>query len=217
VSVAELAMAQLLSLARRLPAADASMKQGKWDKKSFQGEEVRGKVLGLVGLGRVGQEVSRRARAFAMSVIAHDPFIPGSLATGLGTELVSLDELCERAHYISLHLPASAETRHLFNAERFAKCKRGVKLINTARGELIDEPALVEAIRTGQVGGAALDVFTQEPTTNHDLQQLPQVIASPHIAASTREGQEQVGIETAEALRDFLKTGTVRNAVNGPF
>jgi D-3-phosphoglycerate dehydrogenase / 2-oxoglutarate reductase len=217
ISVAELAMAQLLSLARRLPAADASMKQGKWDKKSFLGEEIRGKVLGIVGLGRVGREVARRARAFAMTVIAFDLFVPAEEAGQLDVELVPLDDLCSRSDYISLHLPSTAETRHLFNAARFEKCKRGMKLINTARGELIDETALVQAIRSGQIAGAAIDVFTQEPTTNHELQQLPQVIASPHIAASTREGQEQVGIETAAALRDFLKTGTVRNAVNGPF
>lgn len=216
ISVAELAMAQLLSLARKLPAADASMKGGKWDKKSFMGEEVRGKVLGLAGLGRIGQEVARRAQAFEMTVIAHDPFIASNVAAGLGIELVSLDELCARADYLSLHMPATAQTRHTFNAERLAKCKKGLKIINTARGELIDEPALVEAIKAGQIGGAALDVYTSEPTTDHTLQQLPQVVASPHIAASTREGQELVGLETAAALRDFLKTGVIRNAVNFP-
>jgi len=216
ISVAELAMAQLLSLARKLPAADASMKHGKWDKKSFLGEEVRGKVLGLAGLGRIGQEVARRAQAFEMTVIAHDPFIAANVAADLSIELVSLDELCARADYLSLHMPATPQTRHTFNAERFAKCKKGLKLINTARGELIDEPALVEAINTGQIGGAALDVFTSEPTTDHTLQQLPQVVASPHIAASTKEGQELVGVETATALRDFLKTGVIRNAVNFP-
>lgn len=216
ISVAELAMAQMLGLARRLPAADASMKLGKWDKKSFLGEEIRGKVLGLVGFGRVGQEVARRARAFGVAVVAHDPFVAAPVAEELGTDLTSLDDLCARADYISLHVPVSAETRHLFDADRFSKCKRGVKLINTARGELIDEAALANAIRSGQVAGAALDVFTHEPTTDHELQQLPQVIASPHIAASTREGQEAVGIETAAALRDFLKTGVIRNAVNAP-
>ena len=216
ISVAELAMAQLLSLARKLPAADASMKQGKWDKKSFLGEEVRGKVLGLAGLGRIGQEVARRAQSFEMTVIAHDPFIAAQVAEGLGIELVSLDDLCARADYLSLHMPATPQTRHTFNAERLAKCKKGLKLINTARGELIDEAALAEAITSGHIGGAALDVFTAEPTTDHTLQQLPQVVASPHIAASTKEGQELVGVETASALRDFLKTGVIRNAVNFP-
>jgi D-3-phosphoglycerate dehydrogenase len=216
ISVAELAMAQLLSLARKLPAADASMKQGKWDKKSFLGEEVRGKVLGLAGLGRIGQEVARRAQAFEMTVIAHDPFIASNIAAELNIELVSLDDLCARADYLSLHMPATPQTRHTFNAERLGKCKKGLKLINTARGELIDETALVEAIKSGHIGGAALDVYTSEPTTDHALQQLPQVVASPHIAASTREGQELVGVETATALRDFLKTGVIRNAVNFP-
>jgi len=216
ISVAELAMAQLLSLARKLPAADASMKQGKWDKKSFLGEEVRGKLLGLAGLGRIGQEVARRAQAFEMSVIAHDPFISSSIAGSLGIELVSLEDLCARADYLSLHMPATPQTRHTFNAERLARCKKGLKLINTARGELIDEAALAEAIKSGHIGGAALDVFTAEPTTDHTLQQLPQVVASPHIAASTKEGQELVGVETATALRDFLKTGIIRNAVNFP-
>jgi D-3-phosphoglycerate dehydrogenase len=216
ISVAELAMAQLLSLARKLPAADASMKQGKWDKKSFLGEEVRGKVLGLAGLGRIGQEVARRAQAFEMSVIAHDPFIAANVAANLGIELVSMDELCARADYLSLHMPATPQTRHTFNAERLATCKKGLKIINTARGELIDEAALAAAITSGHIGGAALDVFTAEPTTDHTLQQLPQVVASPHIAASTREGQELVGVETASALRDFLKTGVIRNAVNFP-
>ncbi len=216
ISVAELAMAQLLALARKLPAADASMKAGKWDKKSFMGEEVRGKVLGLAGLGRIGQEVARRAQAFEMTVIAHDPFISAQVAAEIGVELVSFDELCARADYLSLHMPSTPQTKKIFNAERLALCKKGLKLINTARGDLIDEAALADAIRSGHLGGAALDVFTAEPTTDHVLQQLPQVVASPHIAASTREGQELVGVETASALRDFLKTGVIRNAVNFP-
>lgn len=216
VSVAELAMAQLLSLARKLPAADASMKQGKWDKKSFLGEEVRGKVLGLAGLGRIGQGVAKRALAFEMTVIAHDPLIAAETAAKLGVELVSFDDLCARADYLSLHMPSTPETRQIFNAARFAACKKGLKLINTSRGDLIDEAALAAAISSGHLGGAALDVYTKEPTTDHTLQQLPQVVASPHIAASTREGQELVGLETAAALRDFLKTGEIRNSVNFP-
>jgi D-3-phosphoglycerate dehydrogenase / 2-oxoglutarate reductase len=216
ISVAELTMALLLALARKIAAADASMKQGKWDKKSFLGEEVRGKVLGLAGLGRIGQEVARRARAFDMQLMAHDPFIHASIARDLRIELVSLDELCARADYLSLHMPATAETRHIFDARRLAACRKGVRIINTARGELIDEAALADAIESGHIGGAALDVFQQEPTTDHRLQKLPQVIATPHIAASTREGQELVGVETATALRDFLKNGVIRNAVNFP-
>ena len=143
ICVAELAMAQILSLARKLPAADASMKQGVWDKKSFLGEEVRGKVLGLAGLGRIGQEVARRAQAFEMTVIAHDPFIAQQAAADMGIELVSLDDLCARADYLSLHMPSTPQTKRTFNAERLAKCKKGLRLVNTARGDLIDEAALV--------------------------------------------------------------------------
>ncbi len=216
ISVAELTMALVLALARKIPQADASMKQGKWDKKSFLGEEVRGKTMGLAGLGRIGQEVARRARAFEMQVIAHDPFLSAQIARDLRIELVTLDQLCARADFLSLHMPATPETRHIFNAERFASAKRGLRIINTARGDLIDETALADAIESGQVGGAALDVFQREPTTDHRLQTLPQVVATPHIAASTREGQELVGVETASALRDFLKTGVIRNAVNFP-
>jgi D-3-phosphoglycerate dehydrogenase len=192
------------------------MKRGVWDKKSFMGEEIRGKVLGLAGLGRIGLAVARRARAFEMTVIAHDPFVAPEIAEELGIAMVSLDELCAGADYLSLHLPLTAETRHIFNAGRLARCKQGVRIVNTARGDLIDEVALVAAIRSGQVGGAALDVYQSEPTTDHTLQNLPQVVASPHIAASTREGQEQVGLDTISTLRDFLKYGTIRNSVNFP-
>lgn len=216
ISVAELTMALLLALARHIPAADAAMKQGRWEKKKFVGEEVRGKTLGLVGLGRIGQEVARRAAAFEMRLIAHDPFISEEIASGLDVELVGLDTLFSRADYISLHTPSTPQTRHLVNAERLARARRGVRIINTARGDLVDERALADAIESGHVAGAALDVFEKEPTVDHRLQKLPQVIATPHIAASTYEGQELVGTETAAALRDFLKDGIIRNAVNFP-
>ncbi len=216
LSVAELAMGLVLSLARNIPAADASMKTGKWEKSKFAGSEIRSKTLGLVGLGRIGQEVAARAHAFEMKVIAHDPFISAEMAATLGVELVSLDELCLRADYISLHIPALPSTKHLFNAERFAKCKKGVRIINTARGELIDESALADAVESGHVAGAGLDVFDPEPPKDWRLATLPQVVATPHIAASTKEAQEQVGTETAAALRDFLREGIIRNAVNFP-
>ena len=216
VSVAELAMGLVLALARHLAAADAAMKQGKWEKKKFLGEEVRDKVLGLAGLGRIGQEVARRAAAFGMRLIAHDPFITEQIASDLGVELVSIDDLFVRADYLSLHMPSNAQTRRLVNAERLAKARKGLRIINTARGDLIDEGALADAIESGQIAGAGLDVFDKEPTVDHRLQMLPQVIATPHIAASTREGQELVGEETAQALRDFLKDGQIRNAVNFP-
>jgi D-3-phosphoglycerate dehydrogenase len=216
LSVAELTMGLILSLARNIPAADASMKAGKWQKSKFAGSEIRAKTLGLVGLGRIGQEVAARAHAFEMAVIAHDPFISAELAASLGVVLVPLDDLCARADYISLHLPALPSTTHIFNAERFAKCKKRVRIINTARGELIEEGALADAIANGHVAGAGLDVFEQEPPKDWLLPSLPQVVATPHIAASTREAQEQVGTETAAALRDFLKEGVIRNAVNFP-
>jgi len=216
ISVAELAMAQILALARHLPAADAAMKQGKWEKKKFLGEEIRDKTLGLAGLGRIGQEVARRASAFGMRIIAHDPFISEVVAATLGVELVSLDDLFARADYLSLHMPSTPHTKGLVNAERLARSRKGIRIVNTARGDLIDESALADAIESGQVGGAALDVFQKEPTVDHRLQMLPQVVASPHIAASTREGQELVGVETVSALRDFLKAGVIRNAVNFP-
>jgi D-3-phosphoglycerate dehydrogenase len=216
ISVAELAMAFLLALARPIPAADAAMKSQKWDKKKFAGTELRGKTLGIVGLGRIGQEVAQRARSFGMTLVAHDPFISSEMAGQVGARLASLDEVCADADYLTLHLPVTAGTRHLFNAERLAKCKRGVRIVNTARGELIDEAALAEALRTGHVAAAALDVFQQEPPSDWTLATLPNVIATPHIAASTGEAQELVGVETAAAVRDFLQNGIIRNAVNFP-
>ncbi len=216
VSVAELALGQMLALARHLAAADAAMKQGLWEKKKFLGEELRGKTLGLAGLGRIGQEVAHRAKAFGMRILAHDPFIAEAVAADLGIELVGLDALFARADYLSLHLPSTPQTRHLVNAERLAKAKRGIHIVNTARGDLVDEVALADAIESGQVAGAAIDVFDKEPTVDQRLQRLPQVLATPHIAASTREGQELVGVETAAALCDFLRDGVIRNAVNMP-
>ena len=216
ISVAELAMGLMLALARHVPAADAAMKQGKWEKKKFLGEEVREKTLGLAGLGRIGQEVARRAASFDMRIIAHDPFISEDVAADLGVELVSLDDLFARSDFLSLHMPSTPTTKNIVNAERLAKAKSGLRIINTARGDLIDESALADAIESGHIGGAALDVFQREPTLDHRLQMLPQVVATPHIAASTREGQELVGMETMAALRDFLRDGIIRNAVNFP-
>jgi D-3-phosphoglycerate dehydrogenase len=216
ISVAELALGQILSLARHLPAADAAMKQGKWEKKKFLGEEVRNKTLGLVGFGRIGQEVARRAAAFGMRIITHDPFVSEQAAHDLNAELVSMDDLFAQADYVSLHMPSTPQTRNLINADRLARSKKGIRIINTARGDLVDEQALADAIESGQVGGAAIDVYVKEPTVDQRLQLLPQVVATPHIAASTREGQELVGIETTAALRDFLKDGVIRNAVNFP-
>lgn len=216
VSVAEHACALMLALARAVPRADASMKDGRWEKKRLHGAELRGKCLGLLGLGRIGREVARRAQAFEMRVIAHDPYISEQIASDLDAELVTLDALCEQADYMSLHLPSTPATRGLFDAARLARCKPGVRIINTARGELIDEEALAAAISSGHVAGAGLDVFGAEPPPATTLTGLPQVVATPHIAASTREAQELVGIETATCVREFLRSGVVRNAVNFP-
>lgn len=214
VSVAELALALMLSLARHTPAADRSMKDGRWEKKAFAGIELRGKTLGLVGFGRIGQEVARRARAFEMRVIAHDPFLSREVADEARVELTSLDGLCADADWISLHLPATPATRHLFDRDRLAACRRGARIINTARGELVDGAALADAIERGHIAGAGLDVFETEPTVDFRLQQLPQVVASPHLGASTREGQQAAASETVAAVEAFLAHGDVRNAVN---
>jgi D-3-phosphoglycerate dehydrogenase / 2-oxoglutarate reductase len=216
ISVAEHACALMLALARFVPAADRTMKDRRWEKKQFLGKEIRGKTLGIAGLGRIGQEVAQRAQAFGMRVVAHDPYISKEIADGLRVEMLSLDEVCADADYLTLHLPSTPETRHLFSDERFARCKRGIRIVNTARGDLIDEAALRRAIESGIVAAAGLDVFEHEPPSDWSLAQLPQVIATPHIAASTEEAQELVGIETAATVRDFLRDGIVRNAVNFP-
>ncbi len=216
VSVAEHTFALLLALARRVPAADQSTRAGEWRKNEFAGFELKGKTLGLVGLGRIGQEVARRALAFEMQVLAHDPFVAAALARDLGVELVSLDDLLGRADFLSLHVTLTPETQHLLNRERLAKCQRGLRVLNTARGELIDESALAEALQSGQVAGAALDVFAGEPPRDSPLLKLPNVIATPHIGGSTAEAQEEVGWRIAQQVRDYLKDGVVRNAVNLP-
>ena len=216
VSVAEHALALMLSLARMVPTADASMKRGVWEKKALTGVELRGKSLGVIGFGRIGREVAARARAFGMDVAAYDPFIPARAADAAGVPLVELDDLLQRADFISLHVPALPETRHLINADRLKKMRKGVRIVNTARGELVDEAALADAIASGHVAGAGLDVFEIEPPTDPRLTSLPQVVATPHIAASTSEAQELVGTETTVNVRDYLQEGIIRNAVNFP-
>ena len=215
VSVAEHAFALLLASARSIAHADSHMKAGRWEKKRLMGTELRGKTLGLVGLGRIGREVVHRAHAFGMRAVAHDPFISSQVAGDLDVELLDLDELCAQADFITLHIPTTG-TEPLFGAERLSRCKPTVRIINTARGTLIDEAALADAIERGTVGGAGLDVFETEPPDDTRLTGLPQVVATPHIAGSTREAQELVGLETATCVREFLKAGVVRNAVNYP-
>ena len=215
VSVAEHTFALLLTSARSIAQADGGMKAGRWEKKRLVGTELRGKTLGVVGLGRIGREVVHLAHAFGMRVVAHDPFISSQFAADLDVELLELDELCAQADFITLHVPSTG-TRPLFDAARLSHCKPTVRIINTARGTLIDEAALSDAIERGVIGGAGLDVFQTEPPSDTRLTGLPQVVATPHIAGSTREAQELVGLETATSVLDFLNAGIVRNAVNYP-
>jgi D-3-phosphoglycerate dehydrogenase len=200
-SVAELAVAYMLMLARSLYRATASMKAEKWDKKSFEGDEIGGKTLGLIGLGNIGRETAQRAAALGMNVIGYDPYVKEAD----GIQLVSFDELLTQADYISLHLPKTKESTDMIGAEQFARMKNGVRIINCARGGIINEDALYEALTNGKVSGAALDVFAEEPTTNWKLIKLDNVIASPHIGAATREAQARVGAEVAQKLIEFAK------------
>jgi D-3-phosphoglycerate dehydrogenase len=216
ISVAEHTLALMLASARSIPAASESTKSGKWEKKKFLGTELNGKTLGIVGLGNIGMLVARRARPFGMQLLAHDPFVNPELARDRGVELVSLDELFEKSDYISLHLSLTEKTRNLFNRETFAKLKDGVRIVNCARGELIDAEALQEALASGKVAGACLDVFPVEPPTDSPLLAEPGVIATPHIGGSTEEAQETVGIRIAEQVRDYLRSDVVLNAVNMP-
>jgi D-3-phosphoglycerate dehydrogenase len=200
-SVAELAVAYMLMLARSLYRATTSMKAEKWDKKSFEGDEIGGKMLGLIGLGNIGRETAKRAAALGMNVIGYDPYV----READGIQLVSFDELLTQADYISLHLPKTKESTDMIGAEQFARMKNGVRIINCARGGIINEDALYEALTNGKVSGAALDVFAEEPTTNWKLIKLDNVIASPHIGAATREAQARVGAEVAQKLIEFAK------------
>jgi D-3-phosphoglycerate dehydrogenase len=216
VSVAEHTIALMLAMARSVPQANESMHAGKWEKKVFEGRELRGKTLGLLGLGRIGVEVVKRARALELEIIAHDPYVPALVARDLNVQIVPLDELFSRADYLSLHTPLTAQTERIINVANLRKMKKGVRIVNCARGELIDEEALAEAIRSGQVAGAALDVFAVEPPKNSPLAGLPQVLLTPHIAGSTAEAQEIVGYRIAEQVRDYLKHSVIQNAVNMP-
>ncbi len=216
ISVAEHTLALLLALARSVPQLNAAVHAGRWEKSGATGIELRGKTLGLVGLGRVGSEVARRARALEMRVLAHDPYISENVAREADVELVLLPELLARSDFISLHAALSPATEKLINAESIAKMKPGARLINTARGELVDEAALAAGLRSGHLAGAAMDVFTVEPPRDSPLVGLPNVIATPHVAGSTEEAHEEVGTLIAQQVRDFLAEGILRNAVNLP-
>jgi D-3-phosphoglycerate dehydrogenase / 2-oxoglutarate reductase len=218
VSTAEHAFSLLLAVARKIPQADANVRTKNWDKKNFEGVELYNKTLGVIGMGRIGSELSRRAIAFGMRVVAYDPYLSATRARSLQVELVDeLDDLLTSADFISLHTPLTAETRHILDAARLRKTKRGVRVINCARGGLIDEAALVQALQDGHVAGAALDVFEIEPLpADSPLRSAPNLVLTPHLGASTAEAQESVGIEIAQSIRAVLLEGTIRNAVNMP-
>ena len=217
ISAAELTMALLLALARKVPGADRSMKAGEWDKKSFTGTELHGKTLGLVGAGRIGGEVARRARGFGMRVLVHDPFLNAERAASLDVETAPFDEVIQNADVISAHVPLTDSTRNLIGAPQIARMKKGVLLLNVARGGVVDEAALLEALKSGQVAGAALDVFEIEPLpADHAFRTLPNVVLTPHLGASTSEAQHSVAIEIAGAVRAALADGDLSRAVNAP-
>ncbi|HBY60909.1 MAG TPA: phosphoglycerate dehydrogenase [Solibacterales bacterium] len=217
VSVAEHTLALMLALARAVPQASASTTGGKWEKKKFLGNELRGKVLGVVGLGSIGREVVRRAAGFEMRIIASDPYVNSAAAADLGVELVGLEALIAESDYISLHVAMTPETKHMINREAIAKMKDGVRIVNCARGELVDGAALREALESGKVAGAGLDVFEPEPPSADDpLLKAPNLIATPHIAGSTEEAQEIVGIRIVEQMIQYLRDGVALNAVNMP-
>ena len=216
VAVAELTIGLMLALARKVPVANATMHAGKWEKKSLQGSELRGKTLGILGLGRIGLEVARRARGFGMELIGSDPFVSAAVARENGISLVSVEELFVKADYLTLHVGLTPQTAGIINEKTLATMKKGVRIINCARGELVEETALAAALKSGHVGGAALDVFTVEPPKDSPFFGLDNVILTPHIAGSTAEAQEAVGVQIAMQVREYLKLGVVQNAVNLP-
>ena len=216
VAVAELTIGLMISLARSIPRANSTMHAGKWEKKSLQGSELRSKTLGIVGLGRIGLEVARRAASFGKDIIGYDPFVAPVIARENGVTLVNIDDIFKQSDYLTLHVGLTTQTEGLINQTSLRIVKKGIRIINCARGELIVEAALAEALKSGQVAGAALDVFHQEPLKDSPFYALDNVILSPHIAGATDEAQEAIGIQLAMQVRDYLKLGVVQNAVNLP-
>ena len=216
VAVAEQTLGMMLAMARHLCRADVLTHAGKWEKKSLQGTELRGKTLGIIGLGRIGMEVARRARAFGMELVAHDPFVSVAVAKEQGIRLTGLDELYATADYITLHVGLTPQTTGMINAASIAKMKKAVRLVNCARGELVNEADLAQALQQGQVAAAALDVFAEEPPKNSPLLALENVVLTPHVGGSTLEAQEAVGVQIAQQVKEYLKHGVIQNAVNVP-
>jgi D-3-phosphoglycerate dehydrogenase / 2-oxoglutarate reductase len=216
ITTAEHAVALMFALARQIPAADASTQAGKWEKNRFMGVEITGKVLGIIGCGNIGSIVATRGIGLKMRVIAYDPFLNEERAAELGVEKVDLDDLLKRADFITLHTPMTAQTKNILSAENIAKTKKGVRIINCARGGLVDEVALRAALDSGHVAGAAFDVFVEEPATSNPLFGHPNIVATPHLGASTNEAQENVALQVAEQMSDYLTRGAISNAVNFP-
>ncbi|MGD0643148.1 MAG: phosphoglycerate dehydrogenase, partial [Roseiarcus sp.] len=216
ITTAEHAVALMFALARQLPAADASTQAGKWEKNRFMGVELTGKTLGVIGCGNIGSIVASRGLGLKMRVIAFDPFLGAERAAEIGVEKVELDELLKRADVITLHTPMTAQTKNILSAENIAKTKKGVRIVNCARGGLVDETALRAALDSGHVAGAAFDVFVEEPATKNPLFGHPNVVATPHLGAATSEAQENVALQVAEQMSDYLMRGAITNAVNFP-
>ena len=216
ITTAEHAVSLMLALARQIPEADASTRAGKWEKNKFMGVEIFGKTLGVIGCGNIGSIVADRAIGLKMKVIAFDPFLSQERAADLGVEKVEIDDLFRRADFITLHAPLTDKTRNIVNAGAIKNMKRGVRIINCARGGLVDEGALYEALKNGQVAGAAFDVFVTEPATENPLFHLPNVVCTPHLGAATSEAQENVALQIAEQMSDYLLRGAITNAINFP-
>jgi len=216
VSTAEHTIALMMAVARNIAAANGSVKDGKWERKRFQGSEITGKTLGILGVGRVGTEVARRAQGLGMKIIVNDPLLTPAKADELGLNMMSVDEILAEADFLTVHVPLRPETRHLIGQREFDLMKPGVRIINCARGGIIDESALIKAIESGKVAGAALDVHEQEPPERSALMDFDNVVMTPHVAASTSEAQENVAVIIAKQIGDFLETGTVANAINMP-
>jgi len=216
ISTAEHSFAMLMAVARNIPQAHKKLADGTWDRKSFQGVELNKKILGIIGMGRIGSEVAKRAKAFGMTVMGYDPFMTEERAQKMGITNATVDEICRQADFITVHTPLTKETRHIISSREFAKMKDGVRLINCARGGIIDEKALYEAITTGKVAGVALDVYEEEPPVDNPLIGLPQVVHTPHLGASTVEAQENVAVDVSEEILKALRGQPFKNAVNLP-